>query len=407
MPAGKNAMKERPMRLAALSLLAFVLAGCATPEQTNQMPQGWAEEDRLVVAEAGFAAERAALEGESVLFQFPTAPVSPALPTGVVSTITVASCMNEERAQPTLTRMAAQPADLAILLGDNVYGSWTAQDPVLSDLRSAYWQQSRKDEFRTLVSTRPTLAVWDDHDFGVNDGGGETFSQRELARQMFVRFWNLSDTSPQNHPDGVYGAYVFGPEGQRLQLIILDTRFNRSPLLPTTERNARGRERWIPDASPERTMLGDQQWQWLEHVLREPADLRIIISSIQVVAEDHGWERWGNFPLEQQRLYDLIGETGARGVVFVSGDRHYASVNRTLAGRSAYPLYDFTASSINMPWTAGDSETLPTMVTQGYTQENYGVVRIDWAGRGLAFELRDREDVVVFSQPVQFGEIGL
>lgn len=382
--------------LIAASLFAFALLGCTTPEPTY--------ENGVSAAEAAVVAR---LESQSVLYNFPTAPQSPALPSGVVSTIVVASCINEERAQPTLARMAAQPADLAILLGDNVYGSWTSEDPVLSDLRSAYWQQSRKAEFRELVSTRPTLAIWDDHDFGVNDGGGETFPQRELARQMFVRFWNIGEDSPQNHPDGVYGAYAFGPEGQRLQIILLDTRFNRSPLRPTDERNAPGRERWIPDDNPERTILGTAQWAWLEEQLRQPADLRLVMSSIQIVAEGHGWERWGNFPHEQQRLYDLIDRTDARGVVFVSGDRHYASVNRTAYRSTTYPLYDFTASSINMPWSAGDSETLPTMITPAYTQENYGVIRIDWSGRSLAFELRDRDDAVVFTQPVSFAEIGL
>jgi alkaline phosphatase D len=398
------------MRRFVVAIASMALSACVSAQVPDEAAIERAANDVVsAVMDAAEASRVSAVGADpwSVLHQFPTAPQSPALPTGVVSAITVASCMNEERSQGMLARMAAQPADLAILLGDNVYGSWTADDPVLSDLRSAYWQQSRKPEFRQLVSTRPTLAVWDDHDFGVNDGGGETFSQRELARQMFIRFWNLGTDNPQNHPDGVYGAYAFGPEGQRLQLIILDTRFHRSPLMPTDQRGAPGRERWIPDADPARTMLGATQWAWLEAQLRQPADLRIIVSSVQVVAENHGWERWGNFPLEQQRLYDLIGATGARGVVFVSGDRHYASVNRTAEGRSAYPLYDFTASSINMPWSAGSSESLPTMVTQAYTQENYGVVRIDWAGRTLAFELRDAEDAVVFSQPVRFAEIGL
>lgn len=375
-------------------LAAAALVGCATQvPQTQPAPAP--------------SSQTAPLEA-SILYQFPQAPVSPPLPTGTVSTILLASCINEERPQPTVERMAAQPADLAILMGDNVYGSGTGEDPVLSDLRSSYWQQSRKPEFRTLLAAHPTLAMWDDHDFGINDGGGETFARRELARQMFLNFWRIGPNSPQNHPDGVYGAYTFGDQpGQRLQIILLDTRFNRSPLRPTDERNARGRERYLPDDNPARTMLGATQWAWLEQKLHEPADLRIIVSSVQVVAEGHGWERWGNFPLEQQRLYDLIGQTGARGVVFVSGDRHYTSVNRAAEGRGPYAMFDFTSSSINMGWSAGDSETLPTMITPAYTQENYGVVRIDWAGRSLSFEARNRDDAVVFNQPVSFAEIGL
>jgi alkaline phosphatase D len=377
--------------LGALAL-ALALAGCAgsapVAEVTPQPLAAWS--------------------APSVLQDFPTAPVSPALPTGTVTTLTLASCINEERAQPALARMAAQPADLALLLGDNVYGSWTAEDPVLSDLRSAYWQQSRKPEFRQLVSTRPTLAIWDDHDFGVNDGGGETFAQRRLALEMFQRFWNMPADSPQRHTDGVYGAYVFGQEtGRRLQVILLDTRFNRSPLRPTDERGARGRERYLPDDDPARTMLGATQWAWLETQLRQPADLRIIASSVQIVAEGHGWERWGNFPREQQRMYDLIAQTGARGVFFVSGDRHYSAINEAPAGRGPYRMVDFTASSINMPWTAGDSEALPTMITPAFTVENYGVVRIDWAGAKVTMELRDNQDAVVLSQDVGFSDLGL
>ncbi len=350
----------------------------------------------------------AAAPGPAILAGFPALPPGPGLPTGTVDTILLASCMNEERGLSTLTRMAAHPADLAILMGDNVYGSATPDDPALSDLRSAYWQQAQRPEFRSLVEQVPVIAVWDDHDFGINDGGGETFAHREVARQMFTRFWNLGAGSPQNHPDGVYGAYVLGDQpGRRLQVIVLDTRFHRSPLRPTDQRGAPGRERYLPDADPARTMLGERQWQWLRDQLMQPADLRLIVSSVQVVAEGHGWERWGNFPLEQQRLYDLIADTGARGVVFATGDRHYSSLNRTQAGRGPqFPLFDLTASSINMPWSAGQSETLPTMIGSGYTQENFGVLRIDWEDRRLTFEIRDSEDAAVLSHTVGFDEIG-
>ena len=40
-------------------------------------------------------------------------------------------------------------------------------------------------------------------------------------------------------------------------------------------------------------MLGEEQWRWLGNLLREPADLRLLASSIQVVADGHGWEWCG------------------------------------------------------------------------------------------------------------------
>ena len=68
---------------------------------------------------------------------------------------------------------------------------------------------------------------------------------------------------------------------------MLDTRYFRSPLKPTDEMNARGKERWIPDEDPSKTMLGDAQWAWLENELKRPAELRLIVSSIQVLSEGH------------------------------------------------------------------------------------------------------------------------
>ena len=66
------------------------------------------------------------------------------------------------------------------------------------------------------------------------------------------------------------------------------------PLKPTDQPGAAGKERYVPDDDPGKTMLGEVQWAWLADRLREPAELRLIVSSIQVVAEAHGWERWGN-----------------------------------------------------------------------------------------------------------------
>jgi alkaline phosphatase D len=33
------------------------------------------------------------------------------------------------------------------------------------------------------------MAVWDDHDYGVNDGGGD-FPAKEISRKAFLDFFN-------------------------------------------------------------------------------------------------------------------------------------------------------------------------------------------------------------------------
>jgi alkaline phosphatase D len=383
------------MRYLILASVAFGLAACAT-----------APKSAPAAIDAAPAAR--AVETQGPLFDFPQAPQSPAITTGAITKIVLASCLNEEfnRDQKVLELMAGQKADLAILMGDNVYGSSAPDDPLLSDLRAAYWQQARRKDFIGLVSATPTLAVWDDHDYGRNDAGADHV-HRDLARQMFQRFWRLSPGHPQYRPEGVYGSYVVGPEGQKLQVIMLDTRYFRSPLTPTDQRNAPGKERYIPSNDPGNTVLGAAQWAWLEGELKKPADLRLIVSSIQIVADGHGYERWGNFPLEQKRFFDVVRASGAKGVVVASGDRHLAGLYREPGETVGYPIYDFTASSVNMPWGAGGQETAGSRrITPAHYQENYGLMNIDWAARAVTLSLRDKADAVVWTQRIPFAEIG-
>lgn len=337
---------------------------------------------------------------------FPRAPASPALPRGAIETIAITSCSNEAegRNQTVFEVVARDRPDLLLMLGDNVYGSWSPKDPALPDLRRSYTQQAKRPEFRALVGSTPTLAIWDDHDFGVNDGGGD-FAHKALAQRMFADFWRLPRTDERRAREGVYTSRIIGPPGRRLQIILLDTRYFRSPLTLTDERDAPGKERYVANPDAGMTILGPAQWAWLEGELKKPADLRIIASSIQVVAEGHGWEKWGNFPAEKQRMVDLIARTGAKGVVFLSGDRHNSSLNVLREG-APYPLYDLTASAVNMPWMSGVSEAGPLRIEGPFGPENFGEMRIDWQGRSVSLGVRDIAGKPVFTRAIPFAEIG-
>ena len=115
--------------------------------------------------------------------------------------------------------------------------------------------------------------------------------------------------------------------------------------------------------------------------------MRLIVSGIQVVTEGHGWERWGNFPRERQRLYDLIRNTGAQGVVFLSGDRHVGALYREAAG-TPYPLYEMTSSGVTHPWREA-AEAGPNRLGELFTDFHYGTVDFDWAAETLSLSLRD------------------
>ena len=340
---------------------------------------------------------------------FPRAPISPRLGNRRVSRIALTSCSDQDLDLSLLDDVQAAKPDLLIMMGDNVYGSDTPKDPQLPSLKEAYRKLSEAPAFRKLVSATPTEAVWDDHDYGLNDGGGD-FAFKAKAQAMFVSFWNIARNNPIRQRPGIYRSFRSGPPGQVLQVILLDTRYFRDPLLRTDQRNAPGKERYIPHPlSSEADVLGAAQWAFLEDELKKPADLRLIISSIQVIADGHGWERWGNFPRAQQRLYDLIAQTKANGVLFASGDRHFGSIHQQRTG-VAYPLTDLTASGINKGFTTAPGtdwirEPASNRIGDGYGPINFGLVEVDWAGQTLDLKLAGVGGKITRAHRLAFGDL--
>lgn len=327
--------------------------------------------------------------------------------TSPLTRIAFGSCAYQERPQPIWQAVTDYRPDLFLFLGDNVYGDvrdgQTVQGAqILESLRHAYAEAAKSPGFMAVKTGIRHLATWDDHDYGVNDGGAE-FPYKSESQKLFLDFWNVPADDARRSRDGVYHAQTFGPPGMRVQVILLDTRFFRSPLRPTDRFGAPGRERYLPDDTPGKTMLGDAQWAWLAERLRASADLRLIASSIQVVADGHGWERWGNFPNERQRLFDLVRDSGANGVVFLSGDRHIGALYRETAA-GPYPMLDITASGLNQVYP-GNREEGPNRLGAVYGAANFGSVDIDWWDGTVALSLRSVNGEVVRRQTVRLDEL--
>ena len=340
---------------------------------------------------------------------YPTAPAGLPLPSkdSVLSRVLVGSCHDEEEAGPsdTLQRIAAEDADLFLMIGDNVYGdkdgmSYATNQAELDELRESFADLAARSDVQAVRASHPMMVAWDDHDYGANDAGRE-FPFRRLAERVHERFWGIENMDVGAWP-GTYYARSFGPEGQRTQIIMLDTRFFRSPLTATDEYGVTGKERYIQSSDPNQDMLGNDQWTWLENQLQKPADLRLIVSSIQVLPTDgHGWESWSRLPAEQQRLYSLISETGANGVVFVSGDRHASFLYRSETALP-YPAYELTASSLNVSFQDTTDEMDSAQVREGYSQDNYGAIGIDWAAGSVDLEIKNAAGETVRQTTAQF-----
>jgi alkaline phosphatase D len=315
----------------------------------------------------------------------------------------VASCADQGKPQPVWDAALAEQPDFFVFAGDNVYASEQPFD--IARLRRAYDTLERHANFERLRAKVPHLAIWDDHDCGLNDGG-VAFEHKQASKDELLRFWRVAADDPRRTHDGLYHAQTIERAGRRVQVIALDTRWFRSPLKLTDQRGAPGKERYLPDTDPGKTMLGAAQWQWLEARLRESADVRVIVSSIQCVVDGHGWERWGNLPAERERLYSLIRDTGARGVVVVSGDRHIGAIYRQAGGALLYPLHEMTSSGVTHPW-ANAKEDGPNRLGPLVTVQHYGVIDVDFAARRVSLSLRGTTNQVLQEHRIDFHELGI
>jgi alkaline phosphatase D len=319
--------------------------------------------------------------------------------------IAFGSCAQQDAPQPIWDAVLAADPQLFLFLGDNIYGDTTD----MAVLRAKYRMLAAQPGFRRLRQRVPVLAVWDDHDYGANDAGAE-YPMKAASQRAFLDFFGVPGDSPRRRRPGVYDARVFGPPGRRVQVILLDLRYFRSPLRRQdvgAERRALGYGPYVPNAAPGATMLGAAQWRWLARQLAVPAEVRLIASSVQVVASEHGWEGWGQLPGERRRLFDVIRAARADGVLFLSGDVHWGELSRSDEG--PYPLYDFTSSALNQEWP--QALNLPNARRVGavvYPYPNFGTVEIEWGESDPAVRLRlhaERGGAPVLAHELRLSEL--
>ena len=319
-----------------------------------------------------------------------------------LSRIAFGSCANEHRPQPVWQAINELKPQLFIFTGDNVYAD--TADP--AKLQESYELLAAEPEFAKLRAGTPILATWDDHDYGKNDAG-EEFEGKQAAKDAFMEFFNTPEDSPLRKRGGVYDAKIYGPEGKRVQVILLDTRWFRGPLKKMTKeelKEARAKTgkkvgRYLPDEDSDSSMLGEEQWAWLVQELKKPAELRLLVSSIQVVSNEHGWEKWGNLPRERKKLLDVIRDN-ARNVVILSGDRHLSEISLLppeTDGGPFYPIYDITSSGLNQTGLADEPNRFRVAGDSVYNQPNFGWIDINWSEEDptVKLEIRDLDGKIV------------
>lgn len=250
--------------------------------------------------------------------------------------ITFGSCSKIDLEQHLWDDILNHKGDVWIWLGDIIYGDTEN----MSVLRSKYDRQKNHEGYRQLLDSMSVLGVWDDHDYGLNNGGKE-YRMKEESREILFDFLDIPSTDIDRRHEGAYNETLITLNGIEVHVILMDVRYFRDPL-------SYRRGKPLPNLTG--TILGEAQWQWLDSLLENSkADMYVIGSGIQVLPQDHKYEKWANFPVERQKLLDRLNLL-QKPVVLISGDRHIGEISSIELPNRDLPIWEVTSSSLTHSW---------------------------------------------------------
>ena len=289
------------------------------------------------------------------------------------------SCNMSQEPNPFWDDILSEYPDVWIWGGDIVY----ADTDDVERLRTIYAMQDTVAGYAKLRNEVPIIGTWDDHDFGVNDGGSD-FAIKAESQQVFLDFMGVPEDSERRNQEGVYTSHDYEVPAGKVKVIVLDTRYFRSELIKDEDSN----RRYKPTMDSTATILGNAQWEWLGKELKESdADFNLIMSSIQVLSGEHGFETWGNFPLEVEKLENIIKQSGAKGVIILSGDRHISEFSRADVDGLSYPLVDFTSSGLTHSYFSFSGEPNQHRVGEVVSDKSYGIINLNIEEKRAEFKI--------------------
>ena len=290
-------------------------------------------------------------------------------PTGLTSVrVALGSCFwAPDPAEPTVGRrgedygifaaIAARQPDLMLWLGDNVY----LRDMDASSrtgLLERYGHNRALSELQSLLGSTHHYAVWDDHDYGPNDSD-RSYRDKHWAREAFTLYWGNPSAGIEGSP-GITTRFDWAD----VEFFLLDNRWNRSPIMRSTGKRqvfGRGADP-VADRCPVPEpchLQGGGLWRPGAEPRAHGRDLRQL-------------PRGAPGPLAADR------GGGVRGVLFVTGDRHFTELAR-LDRPGTYPLYDLTVSPL-ATWVErnGDRER-NTLRVPGtlVSEQNFGTLEVE------------------------------
>ena len=216
--------------------------------------------------------------------------------------------------------------DLLFFLGDNVYVDHGSH-PTAREIWRRYIETRLSVPYYHMKSLIPSLATWDDHDYGVNNGDGN-FERKQEALKIFGSFFaqNAAAGPTFERGPGVSSAFrAFG-----MQFLLLDDRYERS-------------EKRAKNGSP----LGAHQQQWALRQLSEFEGPTWLMQGTQFFGGGTFGEAYERrFRADLHQFLDGIRATERR-VLFASGDVHRSEISDIEPDFLGFSTYELTSSCLH------------------------------------------------------------
>lgn len=258
--------------------------------------------------------------------------------------------------------------DIMLWMGDNVYlreADWDSK----TGIYHRYTHSRSIKEIQPLLAKTQNFAIWDDHDFGPNDGD-RSFYNKHFTQQAFKDFWaNKSYGLDVNQNEGICSTFSWGDA----DFFLLDDRFFKSP-------NNR--------KTGEKTILGKQQLEWLIDALSSSkASFKVIAIGGQVLNTSARFENYECYKDEKNYLLDQIKKNSIKGVLFLSGDRHFTELSK-ISISETQQLYDWTVSPLTSGISASYKEDTNSNRMEGslFAENCFGI--ISFSGNALNRQLK-------------------
>ena len=271
--------------------------------------------------------------------------------------------------------------DFMIWLGDNTYFREPDWDTWAGITKR--WTHTRSiPELQPLLASVHHYAVWDDHDYGPNDSD-RGFWNKNRTLEAFKLFW----ANPSYGVGNIRGAITQFQWGD-VDFILLDNRFHRTPNHLEAE---------------EKTILGEEQKQWLKDALvYSKSTFKVIVMGGQFLNDAAKFELYSNngFNKERQEIIDFIYKHNLKNVIFLTGDRHHTELS--LLEENGEPrIIDLTVSALTSGASNNKGEKNTLRIPGTYTNKhNYGLLTFRGAigEREVNIQIRDKKGDLIWEK---------